>query len=359
MSPNTGGLARSPGGSVNRARQRAAGHTGDTPRVTIDPNPTEIYPPRQNSSPGAQRSQATSGDSRHPPTSPAPLMPSGQRSNSGNTPDPKSPGRGPNSPIGSSSLGRGPPPQRPPRPSFVPSMVDPSQRAQFTAQQNPEYWEGSPISPPNQDRFSERFSSGSSRPTTGSSSSTGTIPEFPIPSTTPMSSQLPRRIPTLGPPPSARKGGTTFYSQNSFVTPIPEEQPESHNSYASSHAMPANFGMDGDIEEEDEDGVGSSGRQSKAGDHDESTNLVRQVSIGKAGKPKLKQIKSGEGLRDVHPPEDSSSNFRGGRSTGGLGAIAATAAAGAAMSEASRGVLKRTTLGITHNWRIHRQFLLL
>ena len=104
--------------------------------------------------------------------------------------------------------------------------------------------------------------------------------------------------------------------------------------------MPASWGdgapdfdAEGGIEEEDEDGVGSSGRQSRAGDHDESTGLVRKVSIGKAGKPELKQIKSGEGLRDVNAPGEPSAASGGGRSRGGLGAVAAAAAGGATIDE--------------------------
>lgn len=326
---------RSPGGSVRNARQRATEQTGDIPRVRIDPNPTEIEPPGRAFNPG----------NRHPPVPPIPPLAAERRPPVGNAFAPRSPARRPNSPSGDGAVGRGPPPQRPPRPNFVPSMVDPSQRAQFTEQQHPEYWEGSPVSPPGRDRFSERYSSGSSRPTTGSTgSSTGTIPDFPSPTNPPAtayppaSSYIPRRILSLGPPPSARKGGNTYYSQNSFVTPILEEQSESHNSYASSSAMPASWG-DGapdigeGIEEEDEDGVGSSRSQSRAGDHDESTNLVRQVSIGKAGKPALKQIKSGERLRDVDSAKTQHST---GRSRAGLGAIAATAVGGAAAGEAPR-----------------------
>ena len=322
---------RSPGGSVKRARQRAAGQNADTLRVTIDTNPVQIESPARLPSPGLLYTPYSSEGSRQPPIPFMPHMATTQRYPPMSPSESRSPGQRPNSPTWNNPTGRGPPPQRPPRPSFVPSMVDPSQRAQFTEQHHPEYWEGSPMSPPSQEPFSERYSSGSSRPTTGSTgstgSSTGTIPDFPVPSPT-MSSQPTRRIPNLGPPPSSRKGGATYYSQNSFVTPILEEQPESHNSYASSHVMPASWGdgapdiyTEGGIEEEDEDGVGSSGRQSRAGDHDESTGLVRKVSIGRAGKPALKHIKSGEGLHDANSPEEPSPA----KSRGGLGEVAAAA----------------------------------
>ncbi|KAH6605590.1 hypothetical protein Trco_004743 [Trichoderma cornu-damae] len=50
----------------------------------------------------------------------------------------------------------------------------------------------------------------------------------------------PRRSAILGPPPSSRRGQSSFYSAASFVSPIPEEDSayKSHNSYASSAAMP-------------------------------------------------------------------------------------------------------------------------
>ena len=205
------------------------------------------------------------------------------------------------SPMRVNGVGRGPPPQRPPRPSVVPSMVDPSQRAQFYQQPQHNQWEEGHTPSPDHDRFSERYSS---RPTTTSSgSSAGSIPDFPMASPQLISPAIPRRSGNLGPPPSARKGGATFYSQNSYVAPIPEEQSEAHNSYASSHVIPASWGdgapdsyINDGIDEEDEDSPNSSSRHSRAGDHDENTGLVRKVSIGKPGKPSLKHIRSGEAL---------------------------------------------------------------
>ncbi|KAL8851515.1 MAG: hypothetical protein Q9221_003534 [Calogaya cf. arnoldii] len=59
---------------------------------------------------------------------------------------------------------------------------------------------------------------------------------------------------------------------------------------------PSEYYMGSGISEEDEDEIRSSsstndGRDSRAGDHDESTGLVRKVSIGKSGKPALKSVK--------------------------------------------------------------------
>ena len=210
-------------------------------------------------------------------------------------------------PLGWQSSGRGPPPPRPPRPYPIPPTVNPTSRNPPQQQPNPRYWEGtsqrspgiaaSPVSP---------HRPSSSTYTDSSRSSTGSIPDFPVPAVPPlpnMSSLPPRRAANLGPPPSARKGGPAMYSASSFVPPIPEEASETHSSYASSHVMPTSWGdgppeyyMGDGIDEEDESEGGNSGRQSRSGDHDESTQLVRKVSLGKVGKPMLRSIKSGEGL---------------------------------------------------------------
>lgn len=49
-----------------------------------------------------------------------------------------------------------------------------------------------------------------------------------------------RRSASLGPPPSSRRGASSFYSNTTLVFPIPEESPwsRSHESYASSAAIP-------------------------------------------------------------------------------------------------------------------------
>ncbi|KAL6874874.1 hypothetical protein J3F83DRAFT_728953 [Trichoderma novae-zelandiae] len=99
-------------------------------------------------------------------------------------------------------------PQRPPRPSRVPSLVDQNRPQQAT----PSFRViGGPESP------SEIVDSPSS--------------ETPGP---------PRRSANLGPPPSSRRGQSSFYSTASFVTPIPEEASgyKTHLSYASSAVMP-------------------------------------------------------------------------------------------------------------------------
>ncbi|RYP44276.1 hypothetical protein DL768_009246 [Monosporascus sp. mg162] len=95
----------------------------------------------------------------------------------------------------------------------------------------------------------------------------------------------------LGPPPSSRRGDSSFYSTASFVSPIPEESPRarSYASCASSAAIPDNYGeispalssnngafFDDTIAEE-----------SVYSDDADESRLVRSASIGKRGKPSI------------------------------------------------------------------------
>ncbi|KAM5346521.1 hypothetical protein ACJ41O_009526 [Fusarium nematophilum] len=186
-------------------------------------------------------------------------------------------------------------PQRPPRPSQVPSLLDQSRLQDptpvFLTPESDEYHSSVPPSP-------------SSRMT---SSSLGSVPDFPTPSPAPVPS-LPRRSANLGPPPSSRRGASSFYSNASFVSPIPEEslKSRSHGSYASSAAMPESwppgsrevsptFYEETDTEKSHE----SSGDEF----HDES-KLVRSASIGKRGKPSLVTTRS-PGFDPTHRPAPS------------------------------------------------------
>ena len=87
------------------------------------------------------------------------------------------------------------------------------------------------------------------------------------------------------------------------MPPIPEEMSEAHSSYASSHVIPESWGdgppeyyMGGGIDEEDEDisQGGNSGRGSSAGDHDDSSDLVRKGSHGKPRAQYLETLESGD-----------------------------------------------------------------
>ena len=234
-----------------------------------------------------------------------------------------------NSPSEDRSRTKGAPPQRPPRPSYVPSFLDASQtlsnatslhncqpqqpqRPQPLNQPPPHYWDHPCSLSPRQDPDPPRTtatgsSSGSSRAST--SSSFGSIPDFPIPNVPMPQPQQIRRSANLGPPPSSRRGASSYYSQSSYVAPIPEEVPEAnvntHGLYASSPVVPKNRGegpteyyLGDDAEEGDEDAPESEERLPSQGtDHGESTGLVRKVSLGKRHKPSLTTIRSSDELK--------------------------------------------------------------
>ncbi|TAQ91368.1 hypothetical protein B7494_g284 [Chlorociboria aeruginascens] len=201
--------------------------------------------------------------------------------------------------------GRGPPPQRPPRPSHVPSMLDASRLQEHTpsfqyTSHNPE---DSPRGRPTQEDDDSSPTINNYSPITPSSrpsttSSVGTIPDFPLP----MPGQ-PRRSANLGPPPSSRRGASSYYSQASYVSPIPEESPrtlQSHHSIASSAAIPSNWGSEspGYYDDEDEgrlqDDVIEEGRESREStvDDNDDRGLIRSASLGKRAKPSVVTTKS-------------------------------------------------------------------
>ncbi|KAG0650409.1 hypothetical protein D0Z07_3470 [Hyphodiscus hymeniophilus] len=250
--------------------------------------------------------------------------------------------------------GRGIPPQRPPRPSHVPSMLDASRLQEHTpsfqympqpnqmdqnherGQRYPEDEMTSPgvTSPMNQ----------SSRPST--ISSVGTIPDFPIP--VPQPPGPPRKSANLGPPPSARRGASSYYSQISYVSPIPEESPRtqpSHGSYASSAAMPTSWGSDSpgyEFDDEDEyaryiqekshgNEVIEEGRESRESTMDDSDDrgLIRSASLGKRAKPSMVTTKSVERIEMQRPtpqPQQKSKGERMGVLAGGTTGVSSAAA---------------------------------
>ncbi|CAK7207503.1 hypothetical protein SEUCBS139899_010313 [Sporothrix eucalyptigena] len=236
--------------------------------------------------------------------------------------------------------GRSQAPQRPPRPSRVPSILDSSKIQDpiptvfgYNAGNQAGADAGSSLQVPDSrsktnresDLSMTQQSSASSISRASTVSSVGSIPDFPVPVAVPVAIPVPapvvampppRRSVNLGPPPSARRGASSFYSNASYVSPIPEESPRSrsHASFASSAAMPDNWGSSSslamspnyadatsfyeDIPEEsressnasgydDEDGS-RSGAGSAEGDRDaDEKNLVRSASIGKRGKAAL------------------------------------------------------------------------
>ncbi|KAI0428221.1 hypothetical protein F5Y09DRAFT_313729 [Xylaria sp. FL1042] len=177
--------------------------------------------------------------------------------------------------------GRSQPPQRPPRPSVVPSILD-SSRVQDptpTFQYVPQSAGSAELSTP------ETPITQSSRPST--LSSVGSIPDFPLPVAVP--NAPPRRSVNLGPPPSSRRGASSFYSTASFVSPIPEESPRirSHTSYASSAAIPESFGSLSPGSQNDPYFDETIVEESFMSDDADDSRLVRSASIGKRGKPSL------------------------------------------------------------------------
>ncbi|KAH8803027.1 hypothetical protein F5884DRAFT_494425 [Xylogone sp. PMI_703] len=211
--------------------------------------------------------------------------------------------------------GRGAPPQRPQRPSNVPSILDASKIQEPTPSFPYRPPQDDPSQPTQDELLSPRddnmLSPGAPSPMTLSSrpstiSSMGTIPDFPVPAMPP---GPPRRSANLGPPPSSRRGGTSFYSQSSLVSPIPEENSRgtSHVSYASSAAIPTSWGSASPVSpgyEDDEfrdvdrgeDGPIEEGRESREDNfvEEDEKALVRSASLGKRAKPSVVTTKGVE-----------------------------------------------------------------
>lgn len=206
---------------------------------------------------------------------------------------------------------RGSPPKRPPRPSQVPSITDinrmqnnPAQYAPQTQNQLEQQYEKQRRE--EEDMISPSIASPltfSSRPST---SSVGSIPDFPVPVAP---APVVRKSANLGPPPSSRRGASSYWSQASFVSPIPEESPRTtttHLSYASSAAMPTSWGSnsppfydDDDYEDErvyDDDRDLTrieEGRESRGSqDDNDGRGLIRSASFGRRAKGTVVTTKS-------------------------------------------------------------------
>lgn len=180
---------------------------------------------------------------------------------------------------------RGPPPQRPPRPTYVPSMHPSDTPGDRFRQLQPQ------LHRPQQSNQPHMYhEDGMQIFPHQEASPFANMPDFPLPNLAPLNIQQSRRSLNLGPPPSARKGASSYYTQNSFVAPILEEIPEPLPSFASSHVMPSNWG-DGPPHQHRGDGMygedlntrspSTDGLGSRPDDHDESTQLVRPLGSGK------------------------------------------------------------------------------
>ncbi|KAL2757769.1 hypothetical protein ACRALDRAFT_1079868 [Sodiomyces alcalophilus JCM 7366] len=194
-------------------------------------------------------------------------------------------------------------PQRPPRPSQVPSILDGSRVQDPTpvfayAPQNHR-------DSTQTDLHNSVLPSPSSRQTQSTISSVGSIPDFPVPSETTSTATQPtiaplRRSANLGPPPSSRRGVLSFYSNASFVSPIPEESlgSRSRTSIASSAAMPHSWGIgspelsptyptDAQIEDATAEDDGAYPSPPRGDSYGDESRLVRSASMGRRGKPAL------------------------------------------------------------------------
>ena len=208
---------------------------------------------------------------------------------------------------------RGPPPQRPPRPTSDDIPSDPS----ISHARRPSYRSDETLSPTDGPSHSRPLTTSSS----ASTSSLGSIPDFPVPEppmpTVQQLQQL-RRNPSLGPPPSARRGPSSYYTQMSYVSPIAEESETRsetirslHGSFASSNVFPANpdnryyvedDGVQFESDEETAAATSENGRGSRGSDREERGGLVRQASLGRRTKPHLTTIKSSDSVKEGTKP---------------------------------------------------------
>jgi len=215
------------------------------------------------------------------------------------------------------------------------------------------------LQPPSPDypqsyRSDELFSPAShrsSRPLTTSSvlseaSSLGSIPDFPVPQPPMPSIQQARRMPGLGPPPSSRRGPSSYYTQISYVSPIAEEsdarsdaiQQSRHGSFASSNVFPSHnddFYQNDDLMSDDDSTITSDRgtispmeQDDRRGLVQQSPALVRQASLGRRTKPSLMTIKSvdslGERKGTGKPKSEGARAALGGAGGAMLGARSAT-----------------------------------
>lgn len=200
-------------------------------------------------------------------------------------------------------VGKLQPPVRPPRPSRVPSILD-SSRLQDPTPVSGFQYRGTQQG--GMDQQQEILSTVPEITPSLSRSSTlsslGTIPDFPLPGQMPAPPPPPRRSAILGPPPSSRRGASSFYSNASLVSPIPEESPgthsRSHTSFASSAAIPDNWGTvspglspqySSTDHEEHVMGIHHDHGNAPPGYEEdaEDSRLVRNASVGKRAKPTL------------------------------------------------------------------------
>lgn len=150
------------------------------------------------------------------------------------------------------------------------------------------------------------------RDSTGSS--VYSVPDFPVPQA-PAMPQIPHQVarpfyqpnrrPPLGPPPSARRGPSSYYPQRSHVAPIVEETDsqrgthDSKSSFASSNAIPIGISRhladQHDMNEHDGSPFQDQYEDSDSSEPEQTRPIpVRQASIGRKSTPVLTTIKNGD-----------------------------------------------------------------
>ncbi|RDA84890.1 hypothetical protein CP532_0434 [Ophiocordyceps camponoti-leonardi (nom. inval.)] len=168
-----------------------------------------------------------------------------------------------------SGLANRPPPRRPPDAKVIPAAAGPMDSPHWPLPGPPvppamiSRWsqshresptlpiqvpKGRALIPSDHSSYADSMASPFDSPSRRTTSSVGSIPDFPLPSSS-FAFPVPPRRSALGPPPSSRRGLSSMYSNSSFVSPIPEEsprkespRPRSHESYASSAAIPETWG---------------------------------------------------------------------------------------------------------------------
>lgn len=266
-----------PGGSVSRARARMEAGVDQRGGSAARSRPLAL-----------QGRTGPIGDSISRPTQ-IPQWPlPGPIQSSASTSDPDS---------SQPSAARSQPPQRPPRPSHVPSILDGSRIQDPT-----------PVfqyQPQNVRDSDQEFNSSVPETPTSlqtASTSTASISDFPIPAGASAPAMPPaRRSVTLGPPPSSRRGASSFYSNVSYVSPIPEESPRtrSHTSFASSAAMPESWGTvspgNSPVYPDATYGGMAGTNAGESGGDGDGNKVVRSASLGKRGKPHIVMNKGAPG----------------------------------------------------------------
>ncbi|RCI15738.1 hypothetical protein L249_2912 [Ophiocordyceps polyrhachis-furcata BCC 54312] len=205
-----------------------------------------------------------------------------------------------------SGLANRPPPRRPPDAKVIPTAPGPMDSPHWPLPGPPvppgmvSRWsqshresptlpiqvpQGRTLIPSDHSSYADSMASPFDSPSRRTTSSVGSIPDFPLPGSS-FAFPIPPRRSALGPPPSSRRGLSSMYSNSSFVSPIPEEsprkespRPRSHESYASSAAIPETWGTGsplpspGDSSDFFDDSVSDKSRDSTLEDFGDESKL--------------------------------------------------------------------------------------